>query len=150
MKKEEREKKEKEARGLFANGMAMDRISKEIEVSDRTLTRWRKKYKWDDFKKEVDKKVSENLLETVSEMKERHIKIVKVSLGKFLENLKKDKIKVSASEAAKMLQHELDLRIPKTVSQYNFIKQENLLMEPRYTFEIISPNDRRNKRESKN
>ena len=126
MKKEEREKLEKEARAMYAQRMSLYNIAKKLNVATRTLGRWKEKYKWDSFVAEVDKKVSENLLESVSEMKSRHIKIIKATIAKYIDGIMSGDTKVSASEAAKMLQHELELISPKQISQYNFKKEVNM------------------------
>jgi len=128
MKKEQKEKLEKEARALYAQGMALDNIAKTVKISRRTVYRWRKVYKWDQFKAQIDKKVDTKLQETVTEMKERHVQIVKATLARYIELLRSREINISAGEAARMLQHELDLRIPRTISQFNFMQQNKATM----------------------
>jgi transposase len=128
MKKEQKEKLEREARALYAQGMAMEKVAKTIQISPRTVYRWRKVYKWDTFKAQIDKKVDTKLQETVTEMKERHVQIVKATLARYIELLRSKDLHVSAGEATRMLQHELDLRIPRTISQFNFMQQNKATM----------------------
>ena len=108
------------AKMLYADGLKFAEIGKKVGVHERTIARWADKYNFKEFRQKVEDKLSE----TVAEMKERHIKIVKATIAKYIDNLRNDEIKISANEAAKMMQHELEIHIPKTISQFNFMKKE--------------------------
>ena len=124
MKKEERLIKQTEALKLFLEGVAIHRIAKQLETTQQTVGKWVKKGNWKEKLQQQSDRVNDSIIESVEEMKKRHSKVVNLVVGKFLTDLCENKIKVSASEAAKMLQHELELRVPKTISQYNFMKKE--------------------------
>ena len=116
--------KQTEALKLFLEGVAIHRIAKQLETTQQTVGKWVKKGNWKEKLQQQSDRVNDSIIESVEEMKKRHSKVVNLVVGKFLTDLCENKIKVSASEAAKMLQHELELRVPKTISQYNFMKKE--------------------------
>lgn len=120
----EMRKKQLEAERLYLEGMAKDRIAEIIKVSDRTLDRWEIGLDWKEKRKIVDKRVSDNLQDNVVEMKTRHLKIIRGTLGRYAEKLNKNEVKVTSAEAVKMLEYEKELLEPKQHT-FNLIKQEN-------------------------
>jgi len=124
MKKYESLKKQKQAMKLYLEGMAKKAIAKELNVHFTTIYTWHKQFNWEEKLEEISQKVDKKIIESVEEMKEKHIEIINATIVKYADKLKDPNFKVSASEVARMLQHELELRVPKTIAQYNFMKKE--------------------------
>jgi transposase len=125
MNKQEKTTKRKQALKLYLEGDTSPRtIAKSLKINHKTVYEWIKKYGWKEKLEKLNKNVEVKIIESVEEMKVKHIKIINATIAKYIDNLRSNKINVSASEAAKMLQHELELRVPKSNTQLNFMKKE--------------------------
>jgi transposase-like protein len=105
----------REVMKLFITGEPIERISKQTGVTKTTIYKWREKYKWDERKTTVDKRVQEKVNETLTDIKVRQHRILKGVIGRFVENLQetdrrgRTTLKVNVNELVTALKHELHL-----------------------------------------
>ncbi|MFH1327043.1 MAG: helix-turn-helix domain-containing protein [archaeon] len=111
MRKIEREQKEKETFQMFCGGHSLQEIARETGVSDTTISRWKKRYNWGDKKKEIDKKVQEKLVESVADMRGRHIRIIKFAIDKWVRDIYNQlDVKVTTSDLIGLIKLESEYR----------------------------------------
>jgi len=125
MEKEEQLAKRAEALKLYLSGMAVNRLATTLDVNVKSVQDWIKKYHWKEKLNTLTANVEKDIIEDVEAMKKKHYKVINKTVEKFLTELEKGNVKVNAGDAAKMLQHELELRLPKEV-KYNFEKEINI------------------------
>ena len=120
-KNEERRLKQLKAETMYYMNMPFDQIGKELGVHSDTVYKWSRGLHWKENLELINKRVSEKLMETTAELKERQIKITKGIIAKGIQQLQADKTKVTAGDIIKALEHEKELVDPKQVS-FNFQK----------------------------
>jgi transposase len=92
---------------LYASGEPVERIGKSLGISRTTLYNWKGKYNWEGRTEKIHKKVNEQLDETLTDIKKRQRQIIKATLAKYIKDLQAEKVDISASEIAKIMNHEL-------------------------------------------
>lgn len=116
--------KQLEAQMLYFMGQSQDSIGKKVGVHEGTITRWKQALGWEQARKHIDEQVSKKIQETVTEMKERHVKISRGIVAKALHQLQEDKMKLSAGDIIQALKHEKEMIQPTEYKSYNLIKNE--------------------------
>jgi transposase-like protein len=146
--KQEQEEKKKEALKLYLQGMAKDAIARQVDIADKTINNWAKQGNWDELYAKTEKIVTDELVIDVAAEKIRSLKIIKNIESIYMKQLTADiKPNIKTSEFAQIQKAKWEILMPKTISQYNFMKQENQI-GPAYTLEIINPNDDKHKVEA--
>jgi len=84
-----------EATTMFLQGIKINKISKTLKKSRRTIGAWRKKYRWDDQLKKLADETRKKEFETNEKRLERMLKMSKAVQGKFAKEINSTKITVS-------------------------------------------------------
>ena len=105
-----------EALRLYLDGVPFSKIAKKTGVCRRTIAEWSFKNNWSYKRKQLEEKDSQKIINSIQEMKERHIKISKGIQGLFVERLKTKQIKINILDALKAMEHEARLLMPESFS----------------------------------
>ena len=116
--------KQLQAQMMFLMDIPIDQIAKEISVSDVTVNRWAKGMGWREARKQIADRVSKTLQDTVTEMRERHVKITRAIVSKGIQTLQKEDTEVRPGEIVMALKHEKEMIQPTEFKQLNFVKNE--------------------------
>jgi len=92
---------------LYAQGIPMERIAKQGDVSKYTLYKWKKRYNWVSRKAEIEEGVRRDSDETLTQMKKRQLKSLRAMFGKYLQSLRDGKADVKTSDALGIIKQEL-------------------------------------------
>lgn len=147
MKKHESEIKRVEALKLYLTGVTLSETARTVGVSDKTIWEWAKKNGWAELYKDTTNKVVDAVQSDIIQEKVRSLKLIRAIESIYAKQLHTG-LDIRTSEFAQVQKVKWDILMPKTVSQYNFMKQENNL-GPAYTLEIVNPNDNKNQVETK-
>ena|SRR3990167_9798933 len=109
----ESRKKQIEAESFYLQGMAKDAIAKEIGINDKTIDRWESALNWKERRKIVDDEISRKLAENATEVKERHLKIIKATQIKYVQSLQDPDYELNASAVPKFMALEKEWIQPK-------------------------------------
>ncbi|MGE4413634.1 MAG: hypothetical protein AB7E45_08130 [Candidatus Caldatribacteriota bacterium] len=81
-----------------------------IGVSERTISVWKKKYRWEDIERETLARIIDEANDKVSKIKEDQRKIVTAAIASAIKQLKEGKIKArSFSDLVTLLKYQLEL-----------------------------------------
>ena len=116
--------KQLQAQIMFFMDVPIDQIAKKLEVHDMTINRWARRMGWRDARKQINEQVSLRIKETVTEMKERQVKITKDIVTKGIKQLNEDKMKINAGDIISAMKHEKEMVEPTQYKSYNLIKNE--------------------------
>jgi len=116
--------KRTEALNLYLRGKSRDEIARRFKVSDRTIDRWARIGKWKQTLDEINQKAVEGISMDVAKEKERTLKLIKATEAKYAEQLQNNLIEVNAGNFAQLQRVKWEILMPKTISQYNFMKKE--------------------------
>jgi len=142
MKKQEAEIKKVEALKLYLSGMSKEEVAKTVKVSDKTVWEWSKKNNWDALYGDTKNKIIEAVQSDIISEKVRSLKLIRAIESIYAKQLNEG-VTIKTSEFAQVQKVKWEILMPRTISQYNFMKQENNL-GPTYTLEIVNPNDNKN------
>jgi len=138
-------KKRTEALKLFLKGVGRDTICKQIDLSHQTLDNWRKKYGWDKLYGESQANIRRSVGIDIEKEKAEDLKVINTLQNVFKQEINRQIEQKTLASLPKntqiytgLLKAKWEILMPKTISQYNFMKQENNLG---YTLEIIDPNE---------
>jgi len=106
MKKEERTKLEPMAFELYAHGTSCTETAIRLEVSKRTILRWKSKYDWDERLKDIEEKTRSKQSESIAETKDRHLKLMREMMSKFAQQIKNENFKITPNEIIRVCQYE--------------------------------------------
>jgi len=104
MKKHERESKQEQAFELYIKGSSMQRIANLMKTSRNTIINWESMYQWKERKARVDQEVEQRLNRNLVNMRIENVYILKSALDRFAQSLAENSVKVSASDAARIVQ----------------------------------------------
>ena len=119
----------------------MAEISKELEIGERTVYNWERRGKW---KEHLDKQTTELIKRANTEIldeKERSLKLIKAAESYWAKQLQDGTLKASFNDLASLQKAKWEILAPKTMSQFNFMKQETTINEPSYVLKIIKPDE---------
>lgn len=122
----ESRKKQIEAEFLYLQGMANDAIAREIHVNDKTIDRWQNALNWKERKRLIDEQIALKLAETATEVKERHLKIIKATQMKYVQNLQNPDYELNASAVPKFMALEKDWVSPSPETRSINFTQNNI------------------------
>jgi len=126
MKKKEREVLQKKALKLFLQGESKYKIAKILKVAEKTVHTWAKKKNWNELYKQTEQKFTEKLQDTVSDERERSLRLIKGAEALIAQKIQSGEIEGITIGALSQLQRaKWEILMPKTISQYNFMKQDN-------------------------
>lgn len=127
---------------LYLQGKGREAILKETGIAIDTFQRWKKEGEWEQLYSQNQTKIRQDLNIDIAEEKERSLKIIKAIESKYVQELQNNtNVPKSTTMYAQIQKVKWDILTPRTISQYNFMKQENTINEPTYTLEIIKPDD---------
>jgi len=128
MKQKDKRLIQKKALAMYLTGMSKTEVSERCIVSFSTIQRWERALGWKDKLKEVESKIDQEVVDSAIEMKERHIKIIRATIAKYIDNLRSKDFKVSAAEARQMLEHEMKIVMPQaTQNTLNMSYTQNII-----------------------
>jgi hypothetical protein len=130
-------------------GIPIHRLSNDFHIRKQTIYNWVERDKWDQVRIDLVKQATQNIDLDIMKEKERSLKLIRATeslYGKELQNATEMPRNVTGFAALQRVKWEI--LAPKSVTQFNFMKQEN--NGPSYRFEIVKPdNDDRHKVETK-
>jgi len=141
MSKVEWKQKHLKAFKMYLRGQPMAEISKELEIGERTVYNWERRGKW---KEHLDKQTTELIKRANTEIldeKERSLKLIKAAESYWAKQLQDGTLKASFNDLASLQKAKWEILAPKTMSQFNFMKQETTINEPSYVLKIIKPDE---------
>ena len=125
--KKERIRKQQEALKLFLAGESRDKICKEVGMSSDTFVRWRKRGEWDKYYEENQTKLSQQSTANVLEEQKRSLQLIRALESIFAEKIQSREIEgFNVTSFSSLQKAKQDILIPKTIKNFNFIKQDNL------------------------
>ena len=132
----------------FMKNIPIYRLEKQFGVRRQTIYGWIHAEKWEEEREKIATNVRQKANIDLEEEKERSIKLIKAVESKFANELQSNEgIPKSTAQFAQIQRVKWEILMPKTISQYNFLKQENN-NGPTYTFQIIEPDDNTNTMET--
>lgn len=87
MKKQERLIKEPQAFSKFIDGIALDKIARDMGIAYQTIRAWKKSYKWIKRKKEIDQALQEKTKQAIINFKKKEIPIVLTLISKTIKDI---------------------------------------------------------------
>jgi len=124
--KDKKPKIKKEALKLWLSGESRARICETLKISSRTFNKWRHEMDWDTYKKEYETKQNQQVTLDLLKEKERSLTLIKQLEEIFAECIKNGTILVTPRDFAQIQKVKWDILMPKTLSQYNFVKQDKM------------------------
>jgi len=123
-----------EALRLYLQPVSNSKIAQKLGVNRKTIMAWAQEGGWEVKRKKLEEKTGQNVVDSVKEMKERHIKITKAIQAAVINQIREGKLKLTATDGLKALEHEARLLMPENYSTQinNNISPEsfiNLLQE---------------------
>jgi hypothetical protein len=101
----------KDVKRMYIEGLSIRQIRKELKAAEKptpcpqTISAWVKKYKLNEGRVKLKEKTNEKLVETLAQVKQRHLATARETIAKYRSDLpKKD---ISAQDAKKWAEHEL-------------------------------------------
>ena len=94
---------------LYARGVLPKQIAQTLGVNRSTIFEWKKKEKWEDFLKEVDKLYRKRIAEDIISKKDRQMKLCDDIIRKFKGELKKPDTSFKPNDILQFMKHELHL-----------------------------------------
>jgi uncharacterized protein YjcR len=96
---------------LYAQGIPKERIAKQLGISKITLYRWIERYNWEEEKRKIDERVGKLLNESVTELKERQLKVIRAITARYIRDLQDEsKPFKHYPDIISLMKHELHLR----------------------------------------
>ena len=133
----------------YLRGTPIYKMAKEHQVHRQTIYNWIEKEGWEEEKEKITKQVIQNMDISLIKEKERSLKLIHATESKYAEELRTSQgMPKSVSAFAQIERVKWDILAPKTIAQYNFMKQDNQY-GPTYSLEIIQPNDNKNEMDAK-
>ena len=139
------------AREDFLRGEAIHKVANKLHIHRQTLYNWIEKGNWEEEKEKMAKQVIQNMNIDLVEEKQEDLKvfeaikqIYKVELNKQIAKKELAELPKNTDTFSRAMKTKWEILIPKTISQFNYMRQENTLNQPTYTFEIIKPDDNKN------
>lgn len=139
-KKEEILRVKREALKLYLEGIGRDHICKKLGMFHSTFDRWKQKGDWAKLYKDNEAKVIEKISTDIADEKARSLKLIRGAESLFARKLNDGELDANLSSFAQLQRVKWEILMPRTVSQYNFLKQENNT-GPKFSLEIVNPND---------
>lgn len=87
MKKSDKVRLEAGAFPLYTQGVALDNIAKQIGVAYQTIRAWRKTYKWDKRKKEIDQKLQDQQKQVIINFNKKKIPLIMSLIVKTIKDI---------------------------------------------------------------
>ena len=140
MKKQEIEQKKYEALKMYLQGMSKDHICKTLHSSEHTLIKWEKEGDWIELYNEVCRKTAEKLQTDIVKEKERSLKLIHGAEAIIAQKIQSGEIEgINIHALASLLRTKQEILMPKAISQYNLIRQENIinLKHPELILELV-------------
>ena len=110
---------------LYSSNVPIWTISKQLNVTQKTLHDWKKSNNWDKLKQDAINKLSINVVDTV--VKEQ-LEITRMAQEKLIERLKDDDIKTQ--ELVNLTKHRLEVVRPKqNTNSVSITKNENTAIQ---------------------
>lgn len=110
---------------LYINNLSLEKIAENLNLSVSTIKEWKKKFDWDNIREKTIQKISEKQPDKYSEIISQQMEIGLLAQKELLNRLKKEYPDIKENDLINIMKHSLEVVRPKTVSQYNFMKQEN-------------------------
>lgn len=112
---------------LYLRNVPVWTISKQLNITQKTLHHWKKQYSWDKLKEEYINKLSINVTDKI--IKEQ-LAITELAQELLVERLKYNQEDVKSNELVSLLKHRLELVRPKqTTNNLNITKNENQVIQ---------------------
>jgi hypothetical protein len=133
MDKKEKLKKQKDAYQAYLTGESRDKTCKKLKISHQTYDNWKNTQNW---KADLDKQeaaIRQDIGVDVLAEKKRSLQIYKAVESLFIKQvteiypkmIENGEIAIKPNEFAKIQDNKWSVLIPRTISQYNLMKQEN-------------------------
>jgi len=136
------QKDKQKALALYIDNLSTEQIAKKIGVQRKTIREWEKKFGWKKIREETINRIAEKQPEKYQEIIEEQMQIVKLAHKELLIRLKDSPEAIKGQDLVNITKHGLEVVRPKTMSQFNFMKQE--VMNDR-TYRFILENGNGNK-----
>jgi len=94
---------------LYATGEPIERLCKKIGISKTIFYKWMKKYDWKKRSSKIQEKVSEQVDETIAQIKKRQHELVRDILKSYKKQLKNGIFIFRTGEIVNIMKHELHL-----------------------------------------
>ena len=117
------QKTKEQALALYINNLSTEKIAKEIGVTRKSIEQWSKKGDWYQIREKAIQASIQKAPDKYSEIIDQQINIT-LEANKQLSILIKKKL-LKPMELIVWAKHGLEVVRPKTVSQFNFMKQDN-------------------------
>lgn len=152
MKGKERVKLQREALKLYLNGTGRDIICEQLKFSHATFDRWKASGKWAELYDSTQSQITANIRREagidIEKEKAQDLKVLNTLQNIFKAEINRQIAQKDMAALPKntqlytgILKAKWEILMPKTVSQYNFMKAETTNNGPRYELKIISPDD---------
>ena len=114
------------ALGMYINNTAINRIANEINVQALTIRTWVIKHNWKQVRENTIKKVADNQPDIYGQIIKDQIKITQLAHKELIYRLKNNLEDFRSSDLIAIQKHGLEVVRPKTTTQVNFMKQDNI------------------------
>ena len=95
---------------IWTTNHSPTQTAKIVGVHERTIRRWKKKYKWEEIEKATLNRIVNETKEYIEKIKEDQRKIVKAAIATAVKQLKEGKLKArSLSDLIALLRYQLEL-----------------------------------------
>ena len=95
---------------LYSLGQPLMRIAKDLGISRTTIYKWRNQGDWDSRANQIKANARDKVDETVAQMKAKHFKINEAILGKFIKDVKADKVHPTPSDANQAMRLQMHIK----------------------------------------
>lgn len=134
------EVKKKLAREGFMKNKPIQPLAKEVGIRKNTIYEWAEKGNWWEERVKLQNKFIQQQDIDILKEKEISLKLIKDTENKYAKELLDSEVMPRCvGQFAQLQRVKWEILTPKTISQYNFMKQENT--SNRLTLQIIKPND---------
>ena len=151
MKGKERVKFQREALKLYLKGTGRDIICDQLKISHATFDRWKASGKWAELYDSTQSQATANIRREagidIEKEKSQDLKVLNTLQNIFKAEINRQIAQKDMATLPKntqlytgILKAKWEILMPKTVSQYNFMKAETH-NGPKYTLEILNPDD---------
>jgi len=124
MNKKQSQKKKTEALKEYLRGTGRDITCKKLKLSHNLYQKWKKDGEWEKMYQDKTKELRQKVGVTVNQEKERTLTLIRAIEALYARQLN-DGMPIKTSEFAQIQKVKWELLMPKTISQYNFMKTEN-------------------------
>jgi uncharacterized protein YjcR len=126
----------KKAREMYLMGSSKLEISQKLKIRRQTIISWAHINQWEEERQRIDKEVQQKAHSEIVEEKARSLLLLKALEAKFSKILQTDELKMSVNDFVQVQKVKWEILTPRTVSQYNFLKQENVVDNSK-TFKFV-------------